>query len=119
MTRKSIIKHGKPTKWQWTIWYPEKLKLGKNIDIGAGCHIFCQNGVEIGDDVQIGGGTYIYSKSTIDGKEGKVTIGRGARIGAQSLIMPGVTIGRNAIIGAQSFVKKDVGTGLVVYGVIA
>ena len=110
------IKHGVPTKWLWTIWHPENFTLGKNTDIGAGTHIFCQCGVEIQDDVQIGGGCFIYSKSTIDNKQGKVTIKKGARVGACSVLMPGITIGENATVGACSFVIRSIPDGEIWFG---
>jgi acetyltransferase-like isoleucine patch superfamily enzyme len=40
----------------------------------------------------------------------------GAKIGANSTILPGVKIGRNALIGAGSVVTKDVPEGAVVVG---
>lgn len=38
---------------------------------------------------------------------GKVTIGRHAIIGANSVILPGITIGEGAVVGACSLVTKD------------
>ena len=49
-------------------------------------------------------------------RTGKVTIGRNARIGSHSVIMPGVTIGENSIIGAFSFVNKDIPADVVALG---
>jgi acetyltransferase-like isoleucine patch superfamily enzyme len=97
----------------------DKLLLGRNSDIGFGTYIQPQFGVEIGEDVQIGSHCAIYSVSTIDGKTGKVTIGRGARIGTHSSVMPGVTIGADATVGAYSFVTRDVPPGALAYGIPA
>lgn len=36
-------------------------------------------------------------------------IGDGCRIGARSLIMPGIKIGNNAVVGAGSTITKDIG----------
>ena len=44
------------------------------------------------------------------------TIRRGARIGVNVTILPGVEIGENALIGAGSVVTKDVPANAVVYG---
>jgi acetyltransferase-like isoleucine patch superfamily enzyme len=41
---------------------------------------------------------------------------QGAKIGANSTILPGVRIGQNALIGAGSVVTKDVPAGAVVVG---
>jgi acetyltransferase-like isoleucine patch superfamily enzyme len=93
--------------------------LGDHADIGWGCFIHAGVGVDIGERVEIGGGTFIYSVSTIDGKRGQVVIGDYAKIGANSVIMPGVTIGEGAVVGAMSFVNKDVPAGCTVVGVPA
>ena len=96
-----------------------KLALGRNSDIGFGTYIQPQFGVEIGEDVQIGSHCAIYSVSTIDDKKGKVTIGKGARVGTHSSIMPGVSIGAGATIGAYSFVTMDIPAGALAYGIPA
>ena len=105
------------TKWGWKVQYPERLKLGKFVDIGAFTYINAEYGVEIEDFVQIGSHCSIYSVSSIDGKKGKVVIRKNARIGSHSLIMPGVTIGENAIIGAFTLVNKNVPSNVVAYGI--
>ncbi len=43
-------------------------------------------------------------------------IKKGARIGANSTILPGIVIGENAVVGAGSVVTKDVKPGDVVVG---
>jgi acetyltransferase-like isoleucine patch superfamily enzyme len=43
-------------------------------------------------------------------------IGRGAKIGANATLLPGVRIGCNALVGAGSVVTKDVPDGMVVFG---
>ena len=107
------------TKWNWMCQHPEKLVLGKRVDIGAFCYINAENVVEIGDDVQIGSHCSIYSVSTIDCKKGKVIIKKDARIGSHCTIMPGVTIGSGAVVGAHSFVNRDIPDRAVAYGVPA
>jgi len=111
------IEHGKLTKWNWMVQYPDGLKLGKFTDIGAFTYINAKYGVIIEDYVQIGSHVSIYSESTIDNKNGKIVIKRNARIGSHSVVMPGVTIGENAIIGAFSFVNKDIPANTVAFGV--
>ncbi|HME18340.1 MAG TPA: acyltransferase [Nitrososphaerales archaeon] len=107
------------TKWGWMCQHPEKLRLGKYVDIGAFTYINAKYGVEIGELAQVGSHSSIYSVSTIDGKRGKVVIKRNARIGSHSVVMPGVTIGENAVVGAFSFVKSDVPADAVAYGIPA
>lgn len=55
---------------------------------------------------------------SLDAKETRVgpTIKKGAKIGANSTILPGVIIGENAFVGAGSVVTKNVPDGAVVVG---
>lgn len=96
------IEEGKLTKYNWMVQHIDKLKLGYKTDIGAFTYINAQNGVVIEDYVQIGSHCAIYSISTIDNKEGQVTLKKNCKIGSHSVIMPGVTVGENSIIGACS-----------------
>ncbi|MBI2050312.1 MAG: acyltransferase [Parcubacteria group bacterium] len=114
-----VIEEGKPTRWHWVVRHVPQFILGSHTDIGAFTYINAKNGVDIGDHVQIGSHCSIYSISTIDGKEGKVTLKKNCKIGSHSVIMPGVTIGENAIVGAFSFVTKDIPDNVVAYGVPA
>jgi len=106
--RKPVIKHGKLTKYNYIVQYPENLILGRNFDIGTFSYINSQYGVEIEDDVQIGSHCSIYSNSTIDLKKGKVILKKNCKIGTHSTIMPNVIIGENSVIAAYSFVTKSI-----------
>ncbi|RZD46625.1 MAG: acetyltransferase [Thaumarchaeota archaeon] len=106
--KEPIIEHGKITKYNYVVQYPENLKLGKNIDIGEFSYVNCKYGVEIENDVQIGSHCSIYSDSTIDKKQGLVILKKNCKIGTHSTIMPNVTIGQNSIVAAYSFVTDDV-----------
>jgi len=107
------------TKWHWVCQHHQNLKIGKNSDIGAFSYINAKNGVEISEEVQIGSHCSIYTVNTIDSTSGKVVIGKGAKIGSHSVVLPGVTIGEKAVVGAFSLVKKDVPAGTRVAGVTA
>ena len=104
-------------KYYFLVHNKEKLVLGEKTDIGAFTYINAKNGVVIEKNVQIGSHCSIYSLSTIDGKEGIVTIKENARLGTHSTIMPGVTIGKNAVIGAHSYVDKDIPDDAIAFGV--
>ena len=90
-------------------------KVGGNVEIGY--MVFIDNRypelVEIEDDVTITSKCTVLahdlSMRLIDGTEkvGKVIIKKGAFIGMNSTIMPGVIIGENCIIGCGSIVTKD------------
>jgi acetyltransferase-like isoleucine patch superfamily enzyme len=107
------------TKWSWLCQYHENLEIGDQTDIGAFTYINAKNKVEIGEEVQIGSHCSIYTVNTIDGTEGKVLIGKGARIGSHTIILPGVVIGENSVVGAHSLVKDDVPAGQIYGGVPA
>jgi acetyltransferase-like isoleucine patch superfamily enzyme len=107
------------TKWNWMCQNHHNLTLGNNTDIGAFTYINAKYGVDIEEDAQIGSHCSIYSESTIDDKKGKVVIGKNARIGAHSVVMPGITVGNDAIVAACSFVNKNVPSGAIYGGVPA
>ena len=106
--KKPIIKHSKMTKYNYIVQYPENLKLGKNFDIGAFTYINAQYGLILEDDVQIGSHCSLYSHSSIDSKQGSITLKKNSKIGTHSTIMPNVTIGKNSIVAAYSFVVKNI-----------
>ena len=106
--KKPIIKHGKLTKQNYIVQYPENLKLGQNFDIGTFTYINSHYGVEIENDVQIGSHCSVYSHSTIDSKKGPVKFKKNCKIGTHSTIMPNVTIGENSIVAAYSYVTIDI-----------
>ena len=107
------------TRWNWMCSHHENLSLGDQADVGAFTYINAKHGVEIEENVQIGAHCAIYSDNTIDGTTGKVVIGKGAKIGSHTVILPGVTIGERALVGAHSLVKQDVPAGSRVAGVTA
>jgi acetyltransferase-like isoleucine patch superfamily enzyme len=71
---KPEIEHGKMTKYNYIVQYPENLTTGKNFDIGEFTYINAEFGISIEDNVQIGSHCAIYSNSTIDNKKGTVTL---------------------------------------------
>lgn len=113
------IEDGEFTNYNWIVQHVNGLSLGQYTDIGALTYINAKQGVRIEDHVQIGSHCSIYSVSTIDGKEGPVTLEENCKIGTHSSIMPGVTIGRNAVIGAHSLVLSDIPDDCVAYGIPA
>lgn len=96
------------------------VKIGNNVTIKCGVQIW--DGMVIEDDVFIGANATFtndrYPKSrNKDWKLEPVIIKRGASIGANATILPGVTIGENAIVGAGTVVTKDVPANTIVKGV--
>jgi acetyltransferase-like isoleucine patch superfamily enzyme len=98
--------------------YPSKMSIGHHSYINHGCCFYGSSlkGVEIviGDDVALGPHVKIFTAthdySTIDLKDvaESVTVEDNAWVGGGTIILPGVTIGRGAIIGAGSVVTKDI-----------
>jgi acetyltransferase-like isoleucine patch superfamily enzyme len=113
------IEEGKPTKYNWVVQNKEGLELGFATDIGAFSYINAKYGVVIEDEVQIGSHCSLYSLSTIDNKQGKVTLKKNCKIGSHSTILPNVTVGENSIIGAHSLVLCDIPDNVVAFGVPA
>jgi acetyltransferase-like isoleucine patch superfamily enzyme len=99
------------------------MKIGKN------CHI-SQNAVpdpllpeliEFKDGSGCGIGVKLLTHNVMQVKHasfsfGRIIIGENARIGAYSIIMPGVSIGKNSIIGANSVVTKDIPPNCIAHG---
>lgn len=111
--------HDNKIRYGWRCQHFEKLRMGCETDIGCFTYMNAKHGIVMGLGVQVGANCSIYSESTIDGKKGKVIIGDFVRIGAGSVIMPGVTLGNDALVAACSFVNRDVPAGDVVGGVPA
>lgn len=74
-----------------------------------------EEGCWIGPRVVITNAKYPRSPKVKENLRG-ATICRGAKIGANSTLLPGVTIGENALVGAGSVVTRDVPPGAVVAG---
>jgi acetyltransferase-like isoleucine patch superfamily enzyme len=96
--------------------------IGKNVSIQSGVYIPTNTIIE--DDVFIGPYA-IFTNDKFMGRGGEkpilkgAKVERGARIGANSTILPGLTIGKDSLIGAGAVVTKDVKPYTVVAGVPA
>lgn len=95
------------------------VKVGNNVTVKCGVQLW--DGVEIEDDVFIGPNVTFcndrYPKSRNKNfKLEKVVVKKGASIGANATILPGVTIGENAMVGAGALVTKDVDRDCTVIG---
>ena len=110
--------------------------------IGVDCnvcdHVFVENDVVIGDRVTIKCGVQIWDGLRLEddvfiGPNATFTndmfprskqefelvltcVKKGASIGANATILPGITIGENAMVGAGAVVTKDVPSGTLVVG---
>lgn len=82
------MKHGKLTKWNWLPYYPEKIKIGRNVDIGAFSFLQGKHGIIMEEDVQIGSHVSIYSEDTERDLIGLILIKKGVKIGSHAVILP-------------------------------
>ncbi|MBP7173039.1 MAG: N-acetyltransferase [Cloacibacterium sp.] len=116
------------TVWQFCVIL-QNAEIGKNCNIN--CHVFIENNVKIGNNVTIKSGVQIWDGITIeddvfvgpnvtftndknpkskniDFKLQETVIKKGASIGANATILPGIIVGENTVIGAGSVVTKNV-----------
>src|SRR5207302_11309531 len=115
----------------------EENEIGDDVSLGTGCVI--EHHVRIGNNVRLHSNVFVPAYSVLeDGcwlgpnvvltnakyprsarvKEHLVgpRIERGAKIGANATLLPGVRIGRDALVGAGAVVTRDVPEGAVVVG---
>lgn len=97
--------------WQFCVVLPSAI-IGENYNICS--HCFIENDVFIGPNVTFCNDKYPRSKQ-YPKEFSKAIIKKGASIGANATILPGVTIGENAMIGAGAVVVKDVDSNSVIY----
>lgn len=87
----------------------DRCKIGEGVSIQTGVYI--PTGTIIEDRVFLGPRAVLtndrYMGRTQNWLE-PVTVKFGARIGANSVLLPGITIGREAVVGAGAVVTKDV-----------
>jgi UDP-2-acetamido-3-amino-2,3-dideoxy-glucuronate N-acetyltransferase len=93
--------------------------IGNNVTIKPGVQVW--DGMRIEDNVFIGSNATFTndlaprSKQYLPSVE-KTILQKGASIGANSTILPGLTIGANSLIGAGSLISKNIPPHTVWYG---
>jgi len=124
------------TIWQYSVIFEHAI-IGENCNICA--HTLIENKVVIGNNVTIKSGVYLWDGITLEdnvfigpcaaftndiyprskkhhAEYSKTLIKKGASIGANATILPGITVGFNSIIGAGSVVTKNVPDNVIVAG---
>jgi len=122
--------------WQYSIILPNAI-IGDNCNICA--HTLIENDVTIGNNVTIKSGVYIWDGVIIQDDVFigpcvaftndkmprskvypesflKTVIKKGASLGANSTILPGIVLGQNCMVGAGTVVTKDIPDNAVVVG---
>lgn len=130
-------KIGQKTKiWQFSVVFKDAI-IGENCNICA--HTLIENDVVIGNNVTVKSGVYVWDGITLEDdvfigpcvaftndkkprskqypdEFPKTIVEKGASIGANATILPGIRIGQNALIGAGAVVTKDVPQNAIVVG---
>tara|TARA_B100000959_G_scaffold34671_1_gene32988 strand:- start:432 stop:950 length:519 start_codon:yes stop_codon:yes gene_type:complete len=100
--------------------YPENIFIGAQCSLGIENHIYAgpNSKITIGDNTMIGPFAFLTTEpfsmtkenpnTAHSGHEGDITIGQNVRIGAHSILLPGIKIGNGSSVGAGSVVTKDV-----------
>ena len=128
---------GKDTRvWQFSVIF-ENARIGENCNICA--HTLIENDVVIGNNVTIKSGVFLWDGTRVEDDVfigpnatftndlmprskiypdvfNGITLKKGASIGANATILPGLTIGCKAMVGAGAVVTKDVPDYAVVVG---
>jgi len=122
--------------WQYSVVLPGAV-IGKGCNICA--HTFIENDVTMGDRVTVKSGVFLWDGITIEDDVFigpcvaftndkhprskaypedflRTTIKKGASIGANATILPGIIIGEGAMVGAGAVVTKDVAPFTTVVG---
>jgi len=96
-------------------WIGDNVVIGSNVKIQA--FAFIPDGVVLEDDVFIGPGcVFTNDKRPPSGNWTKTLVKKGASLGANSTILPGITIGENVVVGAGSVITKDIPDGETWFG---
>ena len=111
-------KIGRNCKIESFVYIEEGARIGDYCKIKP--HVFIPTGVTIEDHVFIGpNATFTndkYPRADGEWKMLETRVCRGASVGANAVILPGVTIGEGAVVGAGSVVTRDVPPGALAYG---
>lgn len=122
--------------WQFAV-IVNGARIGRNCNICA--HTFVEGGVIVGDDVTLKCGVYLWDGIELHDQVfvgpnatftndpfprsrqhpeayARTVVQRGASIGANATLLPGITIGEGAMIGAGAVVIADVPARAVVVG---
>lgn len=112
------------------LWGKGEIIIGRNAEIGINTIIYSSERVTIGDNTLIAANCYIIDSNHGIEKEnlirnqksickGPVIIEEDVWIGAGAKVLSGVHIGKGAVIGAQSLVNKDIPANAIAVGVPA
>lgn len=102
-----------------------KLSIGENSGIGFRCMLDARGGLSIGSNVVVASDVHFITgghepdSDTFDHFFLPISVGDFAWIASRATVLPDVSIGRGAVVGAGSLVRKDVGDMEIVAGIPA
>lgn len=122
--------------WQYCVVFA-RAKIGRDCNICA--HVLIEDDVRVGDRVTIKSGVQLWDGITIEDDvfigpnatfsndsfprsrksridTGRTVVSKGASIGANATVLPGVCIGQSAMVGAGAVVTRDVPAHAIVVG---
>lgn len=113
-----------------TVWFPEGVRIGRNVSINEYVFLDGFGGLEIGDDCRIAHGCSLLSEDHIFDdpdtpirKQGKlaapIVLEADVWLGCGVRVLRGVRIGRGCVIGAGAVVVRDVPPFSIAAGVPA
>ena len=113
-----------------TIYFPERLTLGRNVGISPQTQFNAAGGIDIGDDTLIGPGCTLWSVNhryqdisvpiQWQGYDAEpIVVGRDCWIAARAIVLPGVRIGDGSVIAAGAVVNRTCEPGSILAGVPA
>jgi acetyltransferase-like isoleucine patch superfamily enzyme len=106
--------------------FGHNIQIGKNVFVNHACTFMDRGGITLEDNVLLGPKVNLITTNHLTELDRRrdtislpIVLRRGAWLGANVTVMPGVTIGENAIVGAGAVVTKDVAANTIVAGVPA
>jgi serine acetyltransferase len=101
------------------VFIENKVRVGNHVTVKCGVQLWdgvtLEDNVFIGPNVTFTNDSFPRSKQFMD-EPGRTLVRKGASIGANATILPGLVIGSNAMIGAGSVVTRDVPPNAIVVG---
>lgn len=109
-----------------TIYAPEALHIGDNVDIGEYVVLRANGGLRIGSRVLIAAHAVVTARGHPEAlprygrvADAPVVVGDDVWIGTGAIVLPGVTIGEGSIVAAGAVVTRSVAAHTIVAGVPA
>jgi len=105
------------SRWLTGIEIHPAVKIGRRVFIDHGMGVVIGETAEIGDDCTIYQGVTLGGTSLYRGTKRHPTLGKGVVVSAGAKVLGGFTVGDGARVGSNSVVLKEVPAGATVVGV--